>query len=318
MESVFEKIQDIGLVPVITIEDPKKAVPLGRALIAGGIPVAEITFRTLPAEESIRRLHAECPELIVGAGTIINRNLAERARNAGAQFVVSPGFNASTIEYCRSQGLPIIPGANNPSIIEAGLELGIETFKFFPAEASGGPAMVKSLSAPFSSIKFVPTGGIDLENIGSYARIPSVAAIGGSWMVKEDLIANEQWDKITALCIQSRLALQGFAFAHIGINETSDAEAQTTASFFNNLGFTIREGTSSIFSGQSLEIMKSPGRGTKGHLALSCNNVERALTYLGQFGFAGVEETAKYEKGRLKVIYLDKEIGGFAVHLVKN
>ncbi|NLJ10995.1 MAG: bifunctional 4-hydroxy-2-oxoglutarate aldolase/2-dehydro-3-deoxy-phosphogluconate aldolase [Treponema sp.] len=318
MQSVISRIKEVGLVPVIKIEDPAKAVPLGKALLAGGIPIAEITFRTLSAEESLRRLHNECPDLLLGAGTIINRNLAERAKNAGAQFIVSPGFNDDTVDYCQEQGLPIIAGANNPSLVEAGLEKGLDLFKFFPAEASGGVAMLKALAAPFASIQFIPTGGIDLQNLSAYAKLPSVAAVGGSWMVKEDLIEGEQWDEITRLCIQSRIALQGFSFAHLGINQDNEDSARNIASFFNTLGLSNKDGKASIFAGPAIEIMKQPFRGSLGHIALFCNNVERALAYLKAYGFSGVEETAKYENGHLKVIYLDKEVGGFAIHLVKN
>ncbi|MCX7949823.1 MAG: bifunctional 4-hydroxy-2-oxoglutarate aldolase/2-dehydro-3-deoxy-phosphogluconate aldolase [Treponemataceae bacterium] len=318
MHELFLNIRDIGLVPVIKIDNANHAVPLGRALVAGGLPVAEVTFRTDAAEEAIRRMKAEIPELLIGAGTVINPNLAQKAVAAGARFIVSPGFNPATVDWCLEHDVPILPGVNNPSLIEQGLSRGLEVFKFFPAENSGGAPMIQALSAPFGSIQFVPTGGIDTNNIADYAKLDAVLAIGGSWMVKADLIQNEQWDTITALCREARLKLQGFSFAHLGINQSDSAEAQQTAALFAAMGFPLKEGTSSIFAGTPFEIMKTPFRGTKGHIAISCYNVERALAYLAPYGFKGVEETAKREKGRLKVIYLDKEIGDFAVHLVKG
>ncbi|HOJ99351.1 MAG TPA: bifunctional 4-hydroxy-2-oxoglutarate aldolase/2-dehydro-3-deoxy-phosphogluconate aldolase [Termitinemataceae bacterium] len=317
MNDLFLKIRDIGLVPVIKIDNPDHAVPLGRALVAGGLPVAEVTFRTDAAEEAIRRMKAELPELLVGAGTVINPALAQKAVQAGASFIVSPGFNPATVDWCLERNIPVLPGVNNPSLIEQGLSRGLEVFKFFPAENSGGAPMIQALSAPFGSIQFVPTGGIDANNLAEYAKLDAVLAIGGSWMVKADLIQNEQWDTITALCREARLKLQGFSFAHLGINQDTPEEAKKTANVFAALGFALKEGNSSIFAGTPFEIMKSPFRGTKGHIAISCYNVERALAYLAPYGFKGVEETAKREKGKLKVIYLDKEIGGFAVHLVK-
>ncbi|AEJ18779.1 bifunctional 4-hydroxy-2-oxoglutarate aldolase/2-dehydro-3-deoxy-phosphogluconate aldolase [Gracilinema caldarium] len=317
MLNIFTKLSTIGLIPVIKIENPDHAIPLGKALIAGGVPVAEITFRTAAAEEVIERLTNEVPELLVGAGTVINRTLAQKAIKAGAKFIVSPGFNPETVDWCMEQKIPIIPGANTPSLIEQGLSKGLEVFKFFPAENSGGASMIQALSAPFGNVHFVPTGGIDTKNVAEYARLDSVLAIGGSWMVKPDLIQNEKWDEIARLCREARLALQGFSFAHVGINQDNESLATGTAELLSAFGFPQKIGNSSIFAGTCFEVMKSNYRGTRGHIGITCFNVERALSYLKTFGFSGIEETAKREKGVLKVIYLDKEIGGFAVHLVK-
>ncbi|GAB1482642.1 hypothetical protein MASR2M78_14580 [Treponema sp.] len=315
MHEIMKKIQGIGLVPVIKIEDAAKAVSLGKALVAGGIPVAEVTFRTAAAEDAIRAMVTQCPDLLVGAGTVINVELAKKAIAAGAKFIVSPGFNPATIDYCLEQGVPILPGASNPSLIEAGLEKGLGVFKFFPAEASGGVAMIDALSGPFGSISFVPTGGIDASNLGDYAKRSTVLAIGGSWMVKADLIAADKWDEISALCQQALTAVNGFSFAHIGLNQASEASARETVAQLGILGFAPKEGNKSIFAASEFEVMKMPFRGSQGHLGINTYSVERALTYLERFGYKGVEETAVLEKGRLKVIYLDKEIGGFAVHL---
>jgi len=318
MNDFFKTVAEVGLVPVIKIDDAAQAPALGKALLAGGIPVAEITFRTAAAEEAIRRLRGECPGLVVGAGTVINARLAEKALAAGASFIVSPGFNPATVDYCLERDVPILPGANNPSLIEAGLEKGLEVFKFFPAEASGGIAMINALAAPFGGVKFVPTGGIDPANLADYARNEAVLAVGGSWMVKADLINGENWDEITRLSAEAVAAVQGFAFMHLGINQENAAVAAGTAALFGRFGLALKDGNSSIFAGSAFEVMKLPFRGTRGHIGFSCHNVERALAYLARFGFKGVPETAKEEKGRLKVIYLDQEIGGFAVHLVRT
>lgn len=314
----MKTIQNIGLVPVIKIEDAKKAVPLGRALSAGGIPVAEVTFRTAAAEDSIKAMVAECPDLLVGAGTVINVELAKKAIAAGAKFIVSPGFNPATVDFCLEKGIPVLPGCSNPSLIEAGLAKGLDVFKFFPAEASGGVAMIDALAAPFGGVKFVPTGGIDASNVGDYAKRDAVLAIGGSWMVKADLVAADKWDDIRILCENAVAAVHGFSFAHLGLNQADEAAAKETAGLFARMGFASnKDGAKSIFAGTEFEVMKLPFRGSSGHIGIKTYNVERALAYLGRFGFKGVEETAAYDKGKLKLIYLDKEIGGFAVHLVK-
>ena len=315
MNSVLKTIQDIGLVPVIKIEDARKSVPLGNALAAGGIPVAEVTFRTAAAEDSIRAMVAECPGLLVGAGTVINVELARKAIAAGARFIVSPGFNPATVDYCLEQGIPVLPGCNNASLIEAGLAKGLEVFKFFPAEASGGVSMIDALAGPFGNVKFVPTGGIDASNVGDYARRDSVLAIGGSWMVKADLVAAERWDEIQLLCESAVAAVHGFSFAHVGLNQDDAATAAETSGLLERFGFPLKDGTKSIFAGTTFEVMKMPFRGACGHIGFKTYNVERALAYLGRFGFKGVEETAAMEKGRIKLIYLDKEVGGFAIHL---
>lgn len=318
MKDIFQILQTIGLIPVIKIDNPEHAVPLGKTLLAGGLPVAEITFRTSVAEEAIRRLSDEVPELLLGAGTVINSKLAKRALAAGAKFIVSPGFNPDTIAWCLEHELPIIPGANTPSLIEAGLSKGLEIFKFFPAENSGGASMIQALSAPFGNVRFVPTGGIDITNIADYARLDAVFAIGGSWMVRTDLIQREQWDAIAQLCKEARLAIQGFSFAHLGINQENETVAAEAADLFAAFGFPRRPGNSSIFVGKTFEIMKNTYRGAMGHIGITCYSIERALAFLKSFGFSAIEETAKWDKGILTSIYLDKEIGGFAIHLVKE
>jgi 2-dehydro-3-deoxyphosphogluconate aldolase/(4S)-4-hydroxy-2-oxoglutarate aldolase len=318
MHETLRSLAGIGLVPVIKIEDAAKAVPLGNALAAGGIPVAEVTFRTAAAEDAIRAMTAECPDLLVGAGTVINVALAKKAIAAGAKFIVSPGFNPAVVDYCIENDIPILPGVNNASLVEAGLEKGLDTFKFFPAEASGGVAMIDSLAGPFGNVKFVPTGGIDAANVGDYAKRNSVLAIGGSWMVKADLVSADKWDEITALCRAAVAAVNGFSFAHLGMNHADAKAAGETADFLAALGLPLKDGASSIFAGSAFEVMKTPFRGTLGHLAIKCYNLERALVFLSRFGFSPVQETAKMDKGYLKVIYLDKELAGFAVHLVRD
>jgi 2-dehydro-3-deoxyphosphogluconate aldolase / (4S)-4-hydroxy-2-oxoglutarate aldolase len=317
MHPILSKLGTIGLVPVVKIEKAERAVGLAKALIDGGLPCAEVTFRTDAAEESIKAISKAFPEMIVGAGTVINVELAKKAVASGAKFIVSPGFNPAVVDWCIANNVPVVPGINNPSGVEAGLERGLEVLKLFPAEVSGGVNMLDALAGPFSQVSFMPTGGVDLKNLPEYAKRSNVIAIGGTWMVKADLIEKEDWAAITQLCKEAVIALHGFSFAHIGINEKDEKAATEAASLFALFGFIAKPGNSSIFNGDVIEVMKSPFRGTHGHIGLKCWNIERALAYLERFGFHGVEETAKRDKGKLSVIYLDKEIGGFAVHLVK-
>jgi 2-dehydro-3-deoxyphosphogluconate aldolase/(4S)-4-hydroxy-2-oxoglutarate aldolase len=199
MNTVLETLSETGLVPVVTIEDPYKAVPLARALAAGGLPCVEVAFRTAEASESIRRIAAEVPGITVGAGTVLSIALAEKALDAGAQFVVTPGFNPIVVDWCLNAGLTIVPGVNNPTGVESAMEKGLSRLKFFPAEVSGGTGMLKALSGPYPMISFMPTGGIGQHNLDAYLKLNNVFAVGGSWMVTRELIDREDWTGITAL-----------------------------------------------------------------------------------------------------------------------
>jgi len=189
MNDVLYKIAALRLVPVVKIENSNDAVPLGRALLDGRLPIAEITFRTTAAEAAIRALTAKLPELLVGAGTVLSIDQVNRAVDAGARFIVSPGFNPTVVDYCLAHSICVVPGVNNPSQIERALERQLKVVKFFPAEATGGLSFLKAVAAPYSDILFMPTGGINLENLLSYLSFPRVIACGGSWMVEAGLIS---------------------------------------------------------------------------------------------------------------------------------
>ena len=199
MNEVLNQIEKIRIVPVVVLEDAKDAKPLGKALCDGGLPCAEVTFRTEAAEESIRIMAANFPEMLVGAGTVLTIEQVDRAVNAGAKFIVSPGFNPKVVSYCIEKGIPITPGVSTPSEIEQAIELGLDVVKFFPAEQSGGLPYIKAVSAPYNMIKFMPTGGISPENVKDYLAFDKILACGGSWMVKGSYVKNGQFDKITEL-----------------------------------------------------------------------------------------------------------------------
>jgi len=319
MHTVLEEIGKIGIVPVIKIDDVEKAVPLARALAAGGIPCAEITFRTDQGEEAIRRISKEVPEVLTGAGTVLTTEQVDKAINAGAKYIVSPGLNPKVVSYCIKKGIPITPGCANPSDIEQALEFGLEVVKFFPAEQAGGIEYIKAVSAPYHDLKFMPTGGINAANISKYILFDKVLACGSSWMATADLINSGGFDKITALSKEAVLGMLGFSVAHIGINSPNEPEAIKGANLFNRLfGHPLIHGNRSVFTGENIEFMKTPGFGAHGHIAIKTNSLSRATAYLERAGIAFDYESAqKDNKGNITALYLKEEILGFALHLVQ-
>lgn len=319
MSQVLDQIANIGLVPVIAIDDVEKAVPLAKALVAGGIPCAEVTFRTAEGEEAIRRMAKEVPEILVGAGTVLTTDQVDRAVDAGAKFIVSPGLNPKVVAYCVEKGIPITPGCANPSDVEQAIEHGLEVVKFFPAGQAGGLPYIKSMAAPYTNMKFMPTGGVNADNLSEYLSFDRIIACGGSWMVAKPLITAGKFDEITALCKEAVGIMLDFKLAHIGINADNAEEATKVAKFFETIfGFQAKEGNSSIFAGSFIEAMKEPYLGKNGHIAISTAHIERAIYHLERAGVSFNSETEKRDdNGKLKAVYLTEEIAGFAVHLVQ-
>lgn len=198
-QQIVEKLRQYKIVPVIAIDNAEDIFPLGDTLAQNGLPIAEITFRSEAAAEAIRRLRQHNPEMLIAAGTVLTAEQVVEAQQAGADFIVTPGFNPKIVQLCQDLNIPITPGANNPMAIEAALECGIPTIKFFPAEASGGVKMIKALIAPYPQIQIMPTGGISLNNIHDYLAIPNVVACGGSWFVEKSLIQQKNWQEIGKL-----------------------------------------------------------------------------------------------------------------------
>ena len=204
MNEIAKKVQSIGVVPVIKLNNPDRdAVPLAKALIDGGVPVAEVTFRAAGAAKAIKAMHDAYPEMLVGAGTVLTTDQVDEAMAAGAQFIVTPGMDPEIVAYCKKVGVQIFPGCTTPTDYHTAYKFGLEVLKFFPAEQSGGIAKIKAMSAPFPMFKVMPTGGISLKNLADYAKNPVIAACGGSYMVTADLIEGGKWDEITDLCKKS-------------------------------------------------------------------------------------------------------------------
>ncbi len=198
MTTLNEQLASLKVIPVIAINKVEDAIPLGRTLVENGMPCAEITFRTECAVDAIAAMRKEFPEMLIGAGTVLTNAQVDQAIEAGVDFIVSPGFNPRTVQYCLDKGVAIVPGVNNPSLVEQAMEMGLRTLKFFPAEPSGGVGMLKALTAVYP-VKFMPTGGVSLKNVDEYLSIPSVLACGGTWMVPTNLIDEGKWDELGTL-----------------------------------------------------------------------------------------------------------------------
>jgi 2-dehydro-3-deoxyphosphogluconate aldolase/(4S)-4-hydroxy-2-oxoglutarate aldolase len=316
MEDVLKKLGDIGLIPVIKLDSPDQALPLGKALLAGALPVAEITFRTDAAKESIRILSKELPDLIVGAGTVLTPGQVDTAVAAGARYIVTPGFNPKVVEYCQKKGVPVTPGVTTPSQIEAAMEYGLKVLKFFPAENSGGVGMLKAFAGPYGDkVSFIPTGGVSEKNLADYLSQPNVHAVGGSWMVPGKLIESGDFASVERLCREARMLALGFSLLHLGINPDGGDSLESAKFLSSLLGMPLKEGNSSAFVGKPFEIMKSPGRGERGHIAIETLSIERALAWFAGFGINPVEETIVRKGGRIQVAYIDRPFMGFAIHL---
>lgn len=199
MSTINEQLKALKIIPVIAVDKAEDIIPLGKVLAENGLPVAEITFRSDAAAEAIRLLREAQPDMLIGAGTVLNKEQVIEAKEAGATFIVSPGFNPNTVKACQEIGIDIVPGVNNPSVLEAALEMGLTTLKFFPAEASGGVNMVKAMLAPYGDVHIMPTGGINQKNIKDYLAVPRVLACGGTWMVDKKLVEAGEWDELARL-----------------------------------------------------------------------------------------------------------------------
>ncbi len=320
MDEMLTRIAQLGIVPVIKLDRAEDAVPLAKALQEGGLPCAEITFRTAAAEESIRRVSQELPDVLVGAGTVLTLEQLDKAVAAGAKFIVTPGFNPKIVAACLEKGIPIVPGCSNPSDMEMALEMGLKTVKFFPAEACGGIAAIKAMAAPYGDLTFIPTGGINAKNLNDYLSFNRILACGGSWMVDPALVAAGDFAAITRLTREAVTAMLGFTIGHVGINAQNEAEAEGIAKLFTMaFGWEYKPGNTSIFAGVDVEVMKTPYLGRLGHIAVATNHLDRAIAYLAGLGFKTDPATVKQDaKGNAIAIYLKQEFGGFAVHLLQK
>ena len=314
----FEIAKETGIVPVIKIPDVKYALPLAKTLKEAGLPLIEVTLRNECALDCIRAIKKEYPDMAVAAGTVLKPEQVKAAKEAGADLCVTPGLNDATVHTCQEEEIPVLPGCVTATEIEHGLSLGLTTFKFFPAELLGGVKTIKELTGPYSQIQFVPTSGINFETMGAYLSNPKVAAVGGSFMAPADKILAEDWAGIRALCEKALQVCHNFRLIHIGMNvgEEGSALAKELGSLF---GIGSKVGGRSDFAGEIVECCKIQFPGIHGHIAIGVRNVDRAVAYLEKKGYAMREEFKNYDAaGNLNAIYLEKEFGGFAIHLLRR
>ncbi len=317
--NVFQKIAETALVPVVVLENVRDALPTAKALLAGGIGVMEITFRTEAAADSIREVSQQCPDILVGAGTIVTLDQCKRAVEHGAQFIVSPGYDEEVVAWCCENKIPIVPGCATPSEIMAALKHNLRVVKFFPANVYGGLSTMRALHGPFGSLKFIPTGGINLANIGEYIEAPFIHAVGGSWICPKELITFQDFEKIESLCKEARLAILGYEVAHVGINSSDPTTSKEVCREFSKaFGFETKLGNSSNFSSDSIEVMNSAYLGANGHLAVRTRRIDIAVADLKRKGFEIDMSTAKFKGEKMVAVYLKSEFGGFAVHLLQK
>jgi 2-dehydro-3-deoxyphosphogluconate aldolase/(4S)-4-hydroxy-2-oxoglutarate aldolase len=318
-KDVMKKLHGIGIIPAIVLDRVEDAAPLADALCKGGLPAAEVTFRTPAAHDAMIAMKKQRPELIVGAGTVLTKEQVDSALDAGAEFIVAPGLNPEVVKYCQEKGVAVCPGISSASELEQALALGLHTVKFFPAEAMGGIKTIKALCGPYKTMTFLPTGGVNTNNMLDYLSFNKIFAVGGTWMVKGDLIKNGRFDEVERISREAVLKMLGMHIKHIGINCTEADGRNTADAFANLLQGTVRETSNGYFGSEMIEIMVKEHFGTKGHIAIGVNNVERALAYYRALGFAFDEDSITYdEAGDAKFAYFKDEIGGFRVHFVNN
>lgn len=319
MNDILKRMGLVGVVPVVVLDDAKDAAPLAAAMEKGGIPFAEVTLRTKAGLASIESIAGMEGDVTVGAGSVITLEHCKDAVSAGAKFIVSPGFNAKVVEYCVERSIPVLPGCVTPTEIIAAMEMGLDVVKFFPANVYGGLGAMKALNGPFPNLKFIPTGGVNGANLAEYLAAPYIQAVGGSWICAKADVAAGDFEKITALCQEARRNVLGFEVAHIGINTPDkDASMAVCQALNTAFGLPIKQGNSSNFASESIEVMNSRYLGGNGHIAMRTNSIPRALAELQAKGFRADESTAKFKGEKMVAIYLEQEIGGFAIHLLQK
>lgn len=317
--TVYERLHCAGIVPVVVLDQAQDAVPTANALLRGGIDVMEITFRTAAAAEAIETVAKECPDMLVGAGTVITLEQCKKAVACGAQFIVSPGYCEDVVTWCKENNIAIVPGCVTPTEIMAAMAHGLKVVKFFPANVYGGLDAMKALSAPFGDIKFIPTGGINAKNLGAYSCEPFIHAVGGSWVCTRSDIAAHDFEMITALCREARAVALGYELGHVGVNQPDGkASYQVASDFEKAFGFAIIPGNKSNFAGSVVEVMKDMHPGKNGHIAIRTNSITRAAADLAKVGHELDMETACYQADVLRAVYIKGDFGGFAVHLVQK
>jgi len=313
-------IEKTGILPVINITDTELALPLAETLLEEGIPAIEVTLRSECSLESVKIISEAFPDMLVGAGTVLSTKAVDDAVAAGADYIVTPGFDEEVVDYCLEKGIDIFPGCQTASEIQKAVKRQLKVVKFFPGELSGGVDAIKLLSGPFKGIKFVPTGGINYTNLEKYLSLDVVAACGGSFMATAEQLKNKDFDNIRMACRKAMDISLGFELAHVGINHDNEEKAYSSAEKLSEIfRMSVKNGNSSVFAGDAVECMKTPFYGTNGHIGFKTRSILRALAWFERKGFEVIEESIKRKSdGSITAAYLKEEIGGFAVHIVQK
>ncbi len=312
--------EQTGILPVINIPNVSLAIPVAEALRNGGVNAIEVTLRSPDSLESIKTIRSAFPDMTIGAGTVLNTQTVDNAIECGADFIVSPGYDDEVVNYCVSKGIQIVPGCTTPTEIQKSVKLGLKVLKFFPAELSGGINSINLISGPFPDVKFIPTGGINFKNLGTYLANKKVLACGGSYMATSEQIKNGDFKSISDACKKAVDISLGFELAHVGINCDNETEATDVAECISDI-FRLqpRYMNSAVFAGAAVEAVKSNGWGQNGHIGFFTNSIFRALAYFEAKGISINENSFKYNKnGDVSCAYLKDDIGGFAFHVVER
>ena len=320
MHEIFKRIEKLGVLPELTLYDAIDSIPIGRAISDGGISMAEVTFRTDAAEDSIRLMSNAIPDMLIGAGTVLNRDQVDAAVRAGAKFIVSPGINPDVVEYCLEKDIPVIPGISTPTDIETALRLGLSLVKFFPAESNGGIRALRAMSEPYPGLKFMPSGGINEENVADYLKSNKVLAVAGNWMATPQMIQFSDIQGITNKSMRAVRLMLGFSFDHIGLNFNKTEEAHNAAlevaRIFDEEMFDDVDG---FVVGNFFESIRPGGPGTRGHIAFRTYHLGRAIAYLESKGITFDNPYARYDAaGNLSAVISDEEIAGMSLMLIQQ
>ena len=319
VNEILEQLGEFGLVPAVKINNADSAVDVGRALIAGDLPVIEVIFRTDAAEEAIRRINNELPEILLGAGTVLTVDQVKKAVSAGAKFIVAPGFNPTVVDYCIENGIPVTPGVNNPSMIELAVERGLKLLKFFPAEASGGLKILKAVAPAYSGVSFLPTGGINEGNLADYLAFDRVHACGGTWFCKDALISNGRFDEITRLTKNAVSIVLGFSISEAVVYERAEDDAIFSISFLSDLlNFPLITGRASAKGGPEFENAGVSSQGKYGRIVIKTNNLNRAAAYFKRRGVKINPGTSSREAEKQESIGLEIAVFGFSVNILQK
>jgi len=318
-EKMLQMIHDCGVLPVIALNDVECALPLAKACVESGLSAIEITFRTDCAAEAMKLIKKEYPQLLLGAGTVLTPAQVDQAIAIGCDFMVTPGFNPEIVKYAINKKFPIMPGVSSAGEIEQAMMLGLSTVKFFPAEQLGGVPALKAYNGPYKKLKFIPTGGMTIDNFTTYTDLDNVVAIGGSFMINKKHIADKDVEAMKAdikACVDRLLNIK---LSHVGINYECEEEAMNMAKMLETFfHMNVNNGNSSIFCGvKEFELMKKPGRGKYGHIGIGVSDIDRAVHYLTGRGVKFNEESLVVKENKKIAIYFAEEISGFAWHLMK-